>query len=147
MIQSLILRTAIRYLFPLLLLFALFLLLRGHYLPGGGFVAGLVAASAFALVMMGFGVDTARRLLYAEPVRLMGVGLLTAVSSAMLAPLLLHQPFMYGIWLDGEKFPYLSIPAIGVLGTPMLFDIGVFLTVLGVVLHIIYTLGDAAEEA
>lgn len=141
MIQSLILRTAIRYLFPLLLLFSLFLLLRGHYLPGGGFVASLVAASAFSLVMFGFGVDHARELLRLHPLELIGTGLITAVGSALLAPLLFQQPFMTGLWLDA-----VHIPAIGTLGTPLLFDIGVFLTVLGVVLHIIFTLAEAIEE-
>ena len=141
MIQSLILRTAIRYLFPLLLLFALFLLLRGHYLPGGGFVASLVAAAAFSLVMFGFGVEHARELLRLHPLQLIGAGLITAVLSALLAPLFFQKPFMTGLWLDA-----FHIPAIGTLGSPLLFDIGVFLTVLGVVLHIIFTLAEAIEE-
>lgn len=141
MIQSLILRTAIRYLFPLLLLFSIFLLLRGHYLPGGGFVASLVAASAFALVMIGFGVHEARRLLKFEPVILISTGLITAVGSALIAPVFTGRPFMTGLWLDD-----IHIPAIGTIGTPTIFDIGVFLTVLGVVLHIIFTLAEAVDE-
>ena len=58
---SLILRTATRYLLPLLLLFSIFLLLRGHNEPGGGFVAGLVAATAFALYALSTNVAAARQ--------------------------------------------------------------------------------------
>jgi L-alanine-DL-glutamate epimerase-like enolase superfamily enzyme len=55
--NSLILRTAARYLLPLLILFSIFLLFRGHNEPGGGFVAGLVAAAAFALYALAADVE------------------------------------------------------------------------------------------
>ncbi|HMN02746.1 MAG TPA: MnhB domain-containing protein, partial [Geobacter anodireducens] len=67
--QSLFLATAVRLLLPLLLLFSLFLLLRGHNEPGGGFVGGLVAAAAFALHALAHGVAAARRVLRVEPDR------------------------------------------------------------------------------
>ena len=73
---SSILQTATRFLMPLLLLFAVFLLLRGHNEPGGGFVGGLVVASAFVLYSIAYGVSASRRALLVDPATLLGVGLL-----------------------------------------------------------------------
>ncbi len=72
--MSLILSTATRYLLPLLLLFSLFLLLRGHNEPGGGFVGGLVAVAAFALYALAAGTQEARSLLRVDTRTLMAVG-------------------------------------------------------------------------
>lgn len=134
MIQSLILRTASRYLLPLLLLFSVFIFLRGHHAPGGGFVGGLLAACAFALHAIAFGVEETRKLLTVRPIILIGVGLLLALTSAIIAPLFTPLPFMTALW--GEFY----FPAIGPLNTPLLFDLGVTLTVVGVILLIIFTL-------
>ena len=71
---------------PLLLLFAVFLLLRGHNEPGGGFVGGLVAAAAFALYVIAFGVERARRALLVQPMTLLGVGLCSSPCSAACPP-------------------------------------------------------------
>ena len=95
--RSTILQTATRFLMPLLLLFALFLLLRGHNEPGGGFVGGLVVASSFVLYGMAFGVDRARRALLVDPSTLLSGGLLVALSSGIPA-LLLGRPFMTALW-------------------------------------------------
>lgn len=140
MIRSLILTTAIRYLLPLLLLFAVFALLRGHNAPGGGFVGGLLAASAFALYAIAFGVAEARTLLVITPRWFIGLGLATAVGSGIVPPLFTGRPFMTGLWND------FRIPAIGKIGTPFIFDIGVFLVVLGVTLTIVFTLAEAEVE-
>ena len=78
-----IFRTAARLLMPLLLLFAVFLLLRGHNEPGGGFVGGLVAAAAFALYAIAFGVQRARQALLVNPLTLLGTGLLIALASGL----------------------------------------------------------------
>lgn len=126
-----IFRTAARLLMPLLLLFAVFLLLRGHNEPGGGFVGGLVAAAAFALYAIAFGVARARQALLVKPMTLLGAGLLIALASGVPA-VLRGQPFMTAQW------------TLGVLaaGTPMVFDIGVFLVVAGVALMMIFSLGE-----
>ncbi|MGQ9848769.1 MAG: Na+/H+ antiporter subunit B [Aggregatilineaceae bacterium] len=133
--DSVVLRTAIRYLLPLLLLFSVFALLRGHNEPGGGFVGGLVASSAFALYAIAFDVERARQLLPGSPRRLIGLGLLVAAFSGMIG-VLVGEPFMTAQW---DNRP---IPVIGKLGTPLLFDIGVYLTVIGVVLTIIFALAE-----
>ena len=126
---STIFRTATRLLMPLLLLFSLFLLLRGHNEPGGGFVGGLVAAAAFALYAIAFGVDRARQALLVKPLTLLGGGLLIALASGVPAALR-GQPFMTAQW----------VPEPAALGTPALFDFGVFLVVAGVVLMMVFSL-------
>ena len=133
---SLILSTATRYMLPLMLIFSIFLLIRGHNEPGGGFVGGLVAAAAFSLYAFAFEVDQARRALRVAPSTLLGVGLLIAVSSGLLA-LFSGQPFMTGLWSDTP------VPVLGKLGTPVLFDLGVYLVVVGVTLDIIFALAES----
>lgn len=134
---SLILRAASRFLLPLLLLFSIFLLLRGHSSPGGGFVGGLVAAAAFALYMLAYDVAEARRVLRAKPEILIGLGLLVAASSGVLA-FVEGKPFLTGQW------GALTLPALGKLdvGTPLLFDLGVYLVVVGVTMLIILSLAE-----
>jgi multicomponent Na+:H+ antiporter subunit B len=130
-VNSPIFRTAARLLMPLLLLFAVFLLLRGHDEPGGGFVGGLVAAAAFALYGIAFGVQRARRALLVNPLTLLGAGLLIALASGVPAALR-GQPYLTALWPSGPV----------ALGTPALFDVGVFLVVAGVVLMMIFTLAE-----
>ncbi|MFK8289453.1 Na+/H+ antiporter subunit B [Capnocytophaga canimorsus] len=136
--KTIILKTASQYLLPLLLLFSIFILLRGHYLPGGGFVGGLVASIAFVLYSIANGLDNTKRLLRIHPGFLMPFGLLLALASGLLSALLENLPFMTALWLEQP------IPALGAVGTPLFFDIGVYLVVLGVTLTIIFTITEAA---
>ena len=136
--DSVILRTATRYLLPLLLLFSLFALLRGHNEPGGGFVGGLVASTAFVLYAIGCGVKSARELLMISPRRLIGVGRLVAGISGIIG-LLASGVFMTAQWSTRD------FPVVGKLGTPLLFDIGVYLVVVGVTLTIIFALAEGEE--
>lgn len=135
--SSVILLTATRYMLPLLLLFSVYLFLRGHNEPGGGFVGGLVAAAAFTLYALSFSVAAARQLIRVVPRALIGMGLLAAVGSGIF-PMLLGKPFMTGTW--GE----VHLPVLGALtlGTPVVFDLGVYLVVVGVVLTIMLTLAE-----
>ena len=123
---------------PLLLLFAVYLLLRGHNAPGGGFVGGLVVAAAFVLNVIASGIPASRRALLVDPSTLLSVGLLIALASGTIA-VFLGRPFMTAAWtVLGPQ------PAGLAIGTPLLFDVGVFLAVIGVVLTIVFTLGDVA---
>ena len=135
---STILQTATRVLMPLLLLFAVFLLLRGHNQPGGGFVGGLVVASSFVLYSIAFGVDAGRRALLVRPATLLGVGPLVALTSGLPA-VITGQPFMTAQWTEVP----LGRTAVA-LGTPLVFDVGVFLAVIGVVLTIVFTLAEVS---
>ena len=145
MLYSLILRVTARVLVPLLLLFSLFMLLRGHNLPGGGFVGGLVAASAFVLYVLTAGVRASRQVLYVEPHTLLGLGLVCAYGTGLLA-LVLGEPFLTSLWVD------LHIPVLGDvhLGSTLPFDIGVMLVVVGTALLMVFSvegqLPGLAEE-
>jgi multisubunit Na+/H+ antiporter MnhB subunit len=135
-VTSIILRTATRLLMPLLLLFALFLLWRGHNAPGGGFVGGLVVAAAFVLYAISSGSRASHRALLLDPSNLLSAGLLIALASGAIA-ILQGRPFMTAAWTSLG-----SQPGGVLLGTPLLFDVGVFLAVIGVVLTIVFTLID-----
>ncbi len=136
--ESLILSTAARLMLPLLLLFSVFLLLRGHYEPGGGFIGGLVAAAAFALYATAFGVDRTRQVLRIDPRVLISAGVLVAAISGMFA-WLFGDPYLTDVWLER---PW---PVLGTVGTPLIFDTGVYFVVLGVVLKIIFVLAEDTE--
>ncbi len=133
--RSLLLSMAARYLMPLMLIFSVFLLIRGHNEVGGGFVGGLVAASALILYGIALSPSALRQLLPVEPRLLVGAGLLLALLSGLIA-LTAGQPFMTGLWIKTE------IPVIGKVGTPLLFDTGVYLVVIGVVTWILLTLAE-----
>ena len=133
--MSLIFSTATRYLLALLLLFSIYLELRGHNAPGGGFVGGLVAAAAFVLYAFAFDVDSARRALRIDSRFFIGGGLLVVVGSGLLS-VIGRLPFMTGLWLQQP------VPILGKIGTPVIFDVGVYLVVLGVVLTIMFTLAE-----
>ncbi|PNV82209.1 MAG: Na(+)/H(+) antiporter subunit B [Desulfobacteraceae bacterium] len=133
--KSLILQTASRYLIVLLVIFSVFILLRGHNEPGGGFVGGLLIAGAFALYGLAYEPKAARRLLRLDPRTIIGVGLVTAAGSG-LAAVWHGQPFLTGQWL-----PY-PIPFLCKLGTVFFFDLGVYLVVLGTALLVLLTLEE-----
>lgn len=130
--HSVILRTAARLLVPLMLLFSVFLLLRGHNETGGGFIGGLVAGISFALYAIAYGTAASRAALRTTPQQLMAVGLGIAVVSALL-PLLGGGALLEGLWVKWQGIK---------LGSPVLFDVGVYLLVIGVTLVVIYELEE-----
>ena len=137
------LRVATRLLVPLSLLFALFIFFKGHQEPGGGFVAGLVAAIAMMAHRMAHGRTGLRRMLWVREPTLIGSGLLLALAAG-LGPLLFAKPFLT------SRFGYLKLPGSEARlewATVLVFDLGVFLVVLGVVLTMINALSKESEEA
>src|SRR5690554_1281666 len=135
---SVILRVATNYLIPLLLLFSIFILLRGHNLPGGGFVGGLIATIAFVLHMFANSVKETRALLVIHPGFLMPIGLSLALLAGLSGIILQDLPFMTALWFDQP------IPALGIVGWALLFDVGVYIVVVGVSLTIIFTISEVA---
>ena len=134
--KSLIFRTASDYLLPLLLLFSIFLLLRGHYEPGGGFVGGLVASMAFLIHSFAHGLGNTRKIIKINPRYLMPIGLLLALLAGI-APLLVGMPFLTGLWFsEPVKF-------IGMVSSVLVFDIGVYLVVIGTSLTIFFTISES----
>lgn len=131
--KSPILQTATRYLLPILLLFSVFLLLRGHYYPGGGFVGGLVASIAFVLHSFANGTADTLKILHYKPISLIPIGL-SLLALSTVAPLLGGLPPMTALWFEQP------VPVIGMIGSALFFDIGVYLVVIGVILTILFTI-------
>jgi len=114
------------WLFPVIIVFAAYLFLRGHDLPGGGFAAGIAMAAAFILQYMAAGTRVVEEQLRVLPVRWIGAGLLIAAATGM------------GAWVFGYPFlsshsRYVDLPFIGEVpvATALLFDLGVFSLVVG----------------
>jgi multicomponent Na+:H+ antiporter subunit B len=134
--NSIILKVTSKFVLPLLLLFSIFVLLRGHYLPGGGFVGGLVASIAFVLHSFANTLKDTRELMRIHPGFLMPFGLLIGLLSSVL-PMFIGRPYMTGLWYPDK------VAVIGSLGTALFFDIGVYLVVIGATLTIIFTISEA----
>ena len=110
-----------------MLVFAVYICLRGHNEPGGGFIGGLIAASALAVLGISSGPEAARRALRFDPVSIAAFGLLLSACSGLLS-LFTGNTFMTSIWI------YLDLAGTTIpLSTPLFFDIGVFLVVLGAI--------------
>jgi multisubunit Na+/H+ antiporter MnhB subunit len=135
--RSVIIRTASRLMVGLIMVFAVYLLLRGHHEPGGGFAAALVAGTGFALFAIGQGAAKVRQALRVRPCLLAMAGLGLAAAAGLPA-LLTGRPFLTGVWwtIGGGRGTAITI------GTPLIFDIGVFLAVLGAILSIILALEE-----
>lgn len=110
-----ILEVGVRAVFHTALLFSVFLLLVGHDAPGGGFVGGLVAGAAFVLRFAAGGVEEVRAVIPFPPTALLGAGLVVAVVAGV------------GAW------------------SPLVFDTGVYLIVIGLVLALVLSLGGAPD--
>jgi multicomponent Na+:H+ antiporter subunit B len=142
--RTLLLELAARVLFPTVLVFSVYLLLVGHYGPGGGFSGGLVAGLAFVLRHIAGGrsegAEIGARIRVRPPV-LSGIGLTIAVVTG-LVPVLLGGPVL------GSAKLVVHLPVLGEfdLVTSLLLDVGVYLLILGVVLDLLRSLGSGIER-
>lgn len=125
--NTVIFRTAAPALAALMLVFSIFVLLRGHNEPGGGFIGGLIGASALAIYGIAAGVEKTRQALRVHPIALAGLGVVLSAMAGFMS-LAADTPFLTGLWwifeVDGSEIA---------LSTPMLFDIGVYAVVVGAV--------------
>jgi len=140
--QSYIFKVVVRFLFFLVNVFALYLLLRGHNLPGGGFIAGLATAISLILLSLAIGLEELHRVMRFDPVRLATAGLAAATLTGG-APLLLGRPF-----LEHFNFHFDDVSLIGELhvGTPLVFDVGVYLVVVGSACKIMFVLAKSTQR-
>ncbi|OWV88048.1 cation:proton antiporter [Rhizobium sp. R635] len=138
--NTLIFRTVAPFLTALMLLFSVFVLLRGHNEPGGGFIGGLIAASGLAIYGIARGVAAVRRALFFHPLTIAGAGLLLSTIAGLLS-IPFGVPFMTGLWvypsLLGTEVPLSSV---------LLFDVGVYLVVLGAITSIALALEEKEVE-
>ncbi len=134
--NTLILRTVAPIITVVMLVFSVFVTLRGHNDPGGGFIGGLIAASAIAIHGIAFGIGGTRRAMKVDPLSLAGLGVVLAGCAGLLS-MPLQLPYLTGLWTE------LGGVAIS---TPMVFDIGVYFTVLGAISAIALALEGNGEE-
>ncbi|HRE46676.1 MAG TPA: MnhB domain-containing protein [Aggregatilineales bacterium] len=141
MIDSMFLRFMARVMTPVLLLFSFYFMLRGHNEPGGGFIGGLVAASAIVLLALAFGAKTTRERIQIDFLRTMFFGVGIAAIAGLLG-LIFRGTFLTALWQKPE------IPSLGKLelGTPALFDFGVYITVIGVTSAIVLAMAEEGEK-
>jgi monovalent cation:proton antiporter len=135
--SSLILTTVSRLVFFVVLLFSVYLLLRGHNSPGGGFIAGVMTALGILLQSIASDLQHVRRVFRVEPRLLAGIGLLTSLTTG-LVPMLLGYPFLT------STFGHLYAPWLGdvEVASAFFFDLGVYGVVVGATLLMIMTLAE-----
>ncbi|MXQ09456.1 Na+/H+ antiporter subunit B [Alphaproteobacteria bacterium GH1-50] len=136
--NSVILRAAARLLVGLLLVFSVFMLLRGHNEPGGGFIGGLLGAVGFIVYAIACSTDEAREALRVPPEKIALFGLGVALLSGLASMLFSDDPFT-GQWLFlGATEDDKGLP----LSTVLVFDIGVYLVVMGAILTLVFALEE-----
>jgi multicomponent Na+:H+ antiporter subunit B len=139
--DSIIFRTVVGLSFYIINVAAIYLLLRGHNYPGGGFIGGLASAISFILLSLSIGMSELHKIVRVDPVRVAASGLVLAIVSST-APLFAGRPFL-------EQFNvHFTLGYYGSqvhTGTPLLFDIGVFFVVVGVTCKIIFVLAKSTQ--
>ena len=140
-IKPIILRASLQYLLPLQLLFSLFLLLRGHNAPGGGFIGGLVVGGSIALYSFVYDAREARRLIGATHYEILGLGLVLAAGSGLVG-LVAEKPYLTVLkWKP--TLPFFGETS---LSTALVFEVGVYLTVVGVILAAMLAAAEIEEQ-
>ncbi len=137
--KTVIFKTIAPALTAIMVVFSVFVLLRGHNEPGGGFIGGLIAASAVAIYGIAVGVEEVRRAIRVDPISVAGFGVFIAGFAGLLS-LGQSVPYLTGLWayfeIGGSKIT---------ISTPLVFDIGVYLAVVGTISAIALALEEDEE--
>ncbi|WP_158737495.1 Na(+)/H(+) antiporter subunit B [Alteribacillus sp. YIM 98480] len=135
--NDVILQTATKVVLFIILAFSVFIFFNGHHEPGGGFIGGLMTASAIVLLMLAYDLEMVKRILPFDFKVVTAAGLLVAIGTGL-------GSFLFGVPFLSQTFDYFTFPVLGELelATALLFDIGVYLVVVGVTLTIIQTIGE-----
>lgn len=138
--NSYIFQTVARLIFFLINVLAIYLLLRGHNDPGGGFIAGLATAISLILLSLAVGLRSLHVIIRVDPARIAFTGLAVALASSA-GPALFGRPFLehYNFHIKTLLLGDLHI------GTPLLFDAGVYLVVVGITAKIIFVLAKSTQ--
>lgn len=137
-INDVILRTATKAVAYIILAFSLYLFFAGHNAPGGGFIGGLITASALVLLYLAFDLESMKKSLPVDFVQVTAVGLLIAVGTGL-------GSFLFGAPFLSHAFGYFDLPLFGEhteLATAVIFDLGVYFTVVGITMTIFLAIGE-----
>jgi multicomponent Na+:H+ antiporter subunit B len=119
----------------LLIIISIVALLRGHNYPGGGFIGGLLAGLAIVFQSLAYDVETVRKKMKLSPQSFIGIGLAIAAIS-LLPSIIGGAELMQAYWVKLQ----ITESYVLKLGTPLVFDIGIFFSVIGIVLMFIFNL-------
>ncbi|MBU7595500.1 Na(+)/H(+) antiporter subunit B [Metabacillus halosaccharovorans] len=135
--NDVIFQTATKVIVFVIILYSLHLFFSGHYTPGGGFIGGLMTAGALVLLLLAFDIKTVVNTLQLDYIKLTATGLLIAVLTGI-------GSFFFKVPFLTHTFSYVELPFLGetALATAVLFDLGVYLVVIGVTMTIIQTIGE-----
>lgn len=139
-LRNIILEKIVSLFMKVMLIFSIYLLLRGHNNPGGGFIAGIIASTGFIFYAIIFGTESLQETIKLRPQTLIGIGLLLVLIAALL-PTFFSIEILTGLWIKA------NIPVLGTLhvGTPLIFDTGVYAVVIGVILTIIISIMEVLK--
>lgn len=139
-LRNIILENIVSLFMKVMLIFSIYLLLRGHNNPGGGFIAGIIASTGFIFYAIIFGTELLQKVIKLKPQTIIGIGLSFVLIAAIL-PTFFSTEMLTGLWIKAK------IPVLGTLhaGTPLIFDTGVYLVVVGVILTIIISIMEVLK--
>lgn len=135
-INDTILQTVTKAIAFIILTFSIFLFFAGHHNPGGGFIGGLMSASGLVLLYLAYDIETMKKVIPIDFKLLTAFGLLLAVGTGI-------GSFFYKVPFLSHSFAYHKLPILGKteLATVLIFDLGVYFTVIGITMTIILTIG------
>ena len=139
--RSILLEVVVRLIFHPILIVSVYLLFAGHNLPGGGFAAGLVAGLALVARYLAGGRHELGAAAPIDAGKLLGTGLALAVGTA-LVPIFFGQPALQSSFIEGEIWPFGHVEFV----TSTIFDIGVYLVVVGLTLDVLRSLGAEVDK-
>ena len=140
--RSLMVDVATRILFPAMIMLSVYFFFAGHNAPGGGFAGGLVASLAFSLRYLAGGREELEEALPIDAGRILGTGLFVSATAVLWPMVLLGEPPLTSHIWD------LTLPLIGEIhiASALLFDLGVYLIVIGLTMHILNSLGGQLDR-
>ncbi|MCM3540044.1 Na(+)/H(+) antiporter subunit B [Priestia endophytica] len=138
-VNDLILKTATNVVSFIIITFSIYLFFTGHYTPGGGFIGGLMASGGLLLLLLAYDLKTIRSIIPFDFKKVIATGLLIAVATGV-------GGFFFDVPFLTHTYGYFDLPFFGehtALATATLFDLGVYLVVVGITMTIIQTIGES----
>lgn len=131
------LQTAIKILVFIIMTFSIYILFAGHHNPGGGFIGGLITASALVLLYIAFDLQSVRDMMPVDFNQLAAAGVIVSVLTGTVS-------FLFNVPFLTQTFTYVNLPLLGEteLASAVIFDLGVYMTVIGATMTIITSISE-----